>query len=88
MKAQPPSTFSIQVLVACAAETVQKAVKNAPDDRLFIVPVSLQGRSCYRVGWGVYGNEAAARSGLSTVPGYFRQGGARPRVVALATLLN
>jgi hypothetical protein len=74
--------------VACAAETVQKAVRNAPDERLFILPVTLKGRGCYRVGWGVYADEARARTGLGTVPSYFRQGGAKPRVVTMATLLN
>jgi septal ring-binding cell division protein DamX len=87
MKAQPPGSYSIQILVACAPETVQKAVRSAPDDRLFVVPVRYQGRNCYRLGWGVYAGEAAARAALGSVPEYFRAGGARARVVSTTTLL-
>jgi hypothetical protein len=87
MQAQPKGAQSIQLLVACSAETVHKATKAAPDARLFILPVDYKGRSCHRICWGVYGSEAAAREALRTVPQYFLDGGARPRVVPVSGLL-
>ncbi len=40
--------FSVQLLVACSGETVQKALDNVPSAELFILPVNYQGKSCYR----------------------------------------
>ncbi|HXK10241.1 MAG TPA: DUF4388 domain-containing protein [Vicinamibacteria bacterium] len=79
--------FSLQVLVACAAENVQKAIAAVPRDELFIVPVSVKGKDCYRVCWGTYDTRIAAEAALRDLPSYFRQGGAAPRLAPLAELL-
>ena len=79
--------FSLQVLVACAPENVQKAVAAVPDDELFIVPVAVKGKSCYRVCWGVYDTRPAAEAALRGLPAYFRQPGAAPRLAPLGELL-
>src|SRR5262249_61284451 len=68
----------IQLLVACSTETVQKAVENANSPELFILPVSLKGRECYRLVWGLCPPGARATSPLHTVPPDFRTGGAPP----------
>jgi len=81
------SRFSLQVLVACAPENVQKAIAAVPRDELFIVPVSVKGKECYRVCWGEYESRPAAEAALRTLPAYFRQGGAAPRLAPLAELL-
>jgi len=79
--------FSVQMLTACAPETVQKAVGAAGSEELIILPVALNGRACYRLCWGVYGDRRAAEAALASIPTYFRQGGAKPRVSPLAELL-
>jgi hypothetical protein len=79
--------FSLQLLVACAPENVTKAVSAVPADELYILPVSVKGRACYRLCWGVYDGRPAAEAALSSVPSYFRQGGAAPRVAPLVELL-
>ena len=71
----------IQLLIACSTETVQKAVDNADAPELLILPVRFQGRDCYRLGWGVYPTSAKATAALRSIPEYFRQGGAAPRVL-------
>jgi septal ring-binding cell division protein DamX len=82
------SRFSLQLLTACSPETVQKAVGAAGGaDHLFILPISLQGRACYRLCWGVYETRPAAEAAVAGVPAYFRQGGTRPRLSALSELL-
>jgi hypothetical protein len=78
--------FSLQLLAACAPDTVQKAVSAAGADELFILPVSVKGRECYRVCWGVYDTREAAEAATREVPAYFRQGGT-PRLQPLADLL-
>jgi Domain of unknown function (DUF4388) len=83
----PEGRFSVQALVACAPETVQKAVDNVSGAELFILPVDLKGRSCYRVCWGVYETRDAAESAARDLPSYFRQSGISPRVTPLVELL-
>jgi septal ring-binding cell division protein DamX len=79
--------MSVQLLVACAPETVQKAVANVPSDELFILPVNLKGRACYRLCWGAYDTRQGAEAALAGLPAYFRQGGTTPRLQPLAELL-
>jgi hypothetical protein len=80
-------SFSVQILVACSTETVQKAVDNVPSEELFILPVNYRGRSCYRLCWGVFDSEATAASAAQTLPEYFVRGGASPKAAPLASLL-
>ena len=77
----------IQLLVACSTDTVQKAVESASSPELFILPVSLKGRECYRLCWGLYPSEGRAASALRGVPEYFRQGGANPKVVGASEVV-
>jgi hypothetical protein len=79
--------FSLQVLVACAPENVQKAVAAVPGEDLFILPVDVKGKPCYRLCWGVYESRPEAEAALAGLPAYFRQGGAVPRLSPLAELL-
>ena len=79
--------FSHQLLTACSPDTIAKAVQAVTADDLFILPVTLQGRSCYRMCWGVYESRAAAEAARDSVPAYFRQGGASPRLSPLNELL-
>ena len=53
--------FSHQLLTACSTDTIAKAVQAVPADELFILPVTFQGRSCYRLCWGVYDTPPGGR---------------------------
>jgi hypothetical protein len=75
-------------MVACSDETVKKAVNSVGQDELYIVPVDHKGRSCYKIGWGLYDSESRAASALKALPDYFRQPGVTPRVVTTATVLR
>jgi len=79
--------FSNQLLTACSTDTIAKAVQAVPGDELFILPVIFQGRSCYRLCWGVYDTRPAAEAGRNSVPAYFRQSGTTPRLSPLNELL-
>jgi hypothetical protein len=86
-KVAPAGTLSVQLLVACAPETVQKAASNVDSAELYILPVSYQGRECFRLCWGMYSSQAKAAAGLRALPPYFRAGGASPKIMPLAALL-
>jgi hypothetical protein len=83
----PAGTMAIQILVACSSDTVAKAVATVGSDQLILLPVDFHGRSCFRLCWGTYDSSTSASAALATVPVYFRQGGARPTVVPLSSVL-
>jgi hypothetical protein len=87
LRRAPVGSASVQLLVACSTETVQKAVASVGASELVIVPVNYKGRDCYRLCWGVYDSSAGAASAVRSVPDYFRRGGASPRVVSAAEIL-
>jgi hypothetical protein len=87
LRAAPRGTTSVQLLVACSGETVQKAVANVSSPELYIVPVRFQGKDCYRLCWGLYTSAPQAASAARALPDYFRKGGATPRVMTAAELL-
>jgi hypothetical protein len=87
VKAAPRGSASVQILVACSPETVQKALQNAGSPELFIVPVNYQGRDCYRLCWGLFENAGVAASEMGKLPEYFRKG-ARPRVIAASEIVR
>jgi septal ring-binding cell division protein DamX len=87
LRQTPAGSFSIQLLVACSSDTVEKALANVAAPDLYILPVNYKGRPCYRICWGLYDNETRADSAVRTLPEYFRKGGASPRVVPTSGLL-
>lgn len=87
LKGTAKSSYTLQLLVACSAETVQKAVSNVAAQELFIVPVKYKGHDCYRLCWGMFESEGRARSAAHGVPDYFRKGGATPKPVATSGIL-
>jgi hypothetical protein len=87
VKAAPASTASVQILVACSPETVQKAVQNAGSPDLFIVPVNYKGRDCYRLCWGLYESASRAASAMPSLPEYLRRG-TTPRVVGASEIVR
>ena len=88
VKAAAGSPFTVQLLVACSSETVQKAIDKVQADELYILPVSYKGKSCHRICWGLYDNESGANAAIPGLPDYFRQNGATPKVVRTTTLLR
>ncbi len=78
-------SWTTQLLVACAAETVTKAATAVSSEEMFVVPVRYQKRDCYRLLWGLADSESQAAA--ADVPGYFKAGGAAPKPVALRSAL-
>lgn len=87
LRQTPAGSFSIQLLVACSSDTVEKALANVAAPDLYILPVNYKGRPCYRVCWGLFESEMRADSAVHALPEYFRKGGASPRVVPTSGLL-
>jgi len=84
----PAGRFSLQTMIACEAESVRKArAGTRPDTGLFVLPVAVRGRGCFRVMWGVFETrEAAAEAARSDLPQYFVSSGVSPAVVSIDRL--
>ena len=79
--------FSVQLLVACSAQTVEKAMQNDPSPDLFILPATLSGKPCHRLMRGFYRSEAEAARALASLPPYYVAEGAKPRAMAIKAVL-
>jgi septal ring-binding cell division protein DamX len=85
--ASPGETLTLQVLIACENENILKARHvTRPDGPLFVLPFRLQGRSCWRVCWGRYGDREAARAAAAVLPSYFTTAGLTPVVVSFGRI--
>jgi hypothetical protein len=81
----PRDRYTLQMMIACEAETVRKArAGTRPDEGLFVLPIAVRGRGCYRVLWGVFESRDAASS--AAIPPYFASSGVTPAVVAIDRL--
>jgi septal ring-binding cell division protein DamX len=79
--------YTIQLMVACVDESVQKAVTSVSAEEFYILPARYSGRDCYRLCWGIYDSEAKANGAVKGLPGYFREGGAKPKAISAASVL-
>ena len=86
LKAAGRSAVTVQILIACSTETVQKAVESVGAMELLIVPIRHQGRDCYRLAWGTYPTAGQATAAMRMLPGYFRQPGVKPKVVPVSEI--
>jgi hypothetical protein len=84
----PAGRFTLQVMIACEAESVRKArAGTRPDAGLFVLPITVRGRGCFRVLWGVFeSRDAAAAGARADLPQYFVTSGVSPAVVAIDRL--
>jgi len=83
------SSWTIQIELVCADESVERALgTQTAEFRIWFVPISYKGRSCYRIFAGVFASEAAARSALQRIPAHFLEGGNRPAAVSIVKALK
>ncbi len=80
--------FSVQLLVACSPQTIEKAIQNDPSPDLFVLPATVSGKSCHRLMRGLFKTSGEAAQMVSSLPGYYVAEGAKPRAVPLKTLVR
>ncbi|HEX4823099.1 MAG TPA: hypothetical protein VFV19_02185 [Candidatus Polarisedimenticolaceae bacterium] len=78
--------FTAQLLVACRADTVDRLRAEARGaDKLYVLPATVHGSSCWRVCWGAYGSAKEA-SAAADLPKALR-GKEHPGAVEIAKVL-
>jgi septal ring-binding cell division protein DamX len=80
--------FSVQLLVACSAQTIEKAIQNDPSPDLFILPATIGGKPCHRLMRGFFKTNAEATQAVSALPGYYVAEGAKPKAVLVKSVLR
>jgi uncharacterized protein DUF4388 len=81
--------LTIQLEIACQDSTVLEALNLfSKNDPLYVVPLKFQGKSCYRVLYGIYDNEANATSKLTGMPSEFTQQPSPPKVIPISKVLQ
>ena len=78
--AAPSGKFTVQFEIVCDPSNIAKALHSGGAN-VWFVPISLKGRSCYRVFWGHYPTRDAAERGIREIPASLRE--AKPAVVSV-----
>ncbi len=82
-----PGRFTLQILVACETETLRTArSQSGASVRLFVLPLALKDRSCYRVCWGIYRSKDEAGAAIETLPTSLGRAGGKPIVLSVGRL--
>lgn len=63
--------YTIQLAIICESSNLGKSMKSGGGD-IWFVPMSYRGRSCYRLFFGRYDTQAAAKSAVASVPASLR----------------
>jgi septal ring-binding cell division protein DamX len=83
----PADRITLQLLIACDAENVVKArAATRPGGPLFVAPIRIQDRSCWRILWGSYAGRDEARAAAGDLPAYFAAAGVKPVPVSFGRL--
>jgi hypothetical protein len=73
LRSTASNKFTIAVGVYCDPGNVARAYQNSgSSEQLIILPYNYQGRSCYRVFWGIFDTQALAERNYSSVPSAIR----------------
>jgi septal ring-binding cell division protein DamX len=76
-----PGNFTVQFELVCQQASLSKA-KQEGGSKVWSVPLTYRGQSCYRVFWGRYETRAEAEAGAAEIPAALRAG-SKPVVVSV-----
>jgi septal ring-binding cell division protein DamX len=89
LSAAPKSNYTLQLEIACQAQTVSEAFSSFPDPaQLMVIPISYKGRMCYRVIFGLFSSEAAANGAIGEIPAMFMNQQPPPKPVQLSKIIK
>ncbi|HVS33169.1 MAG TPA: DUF4388 domain-containing protein [Thermoanaerobaculia bacterium] len=67
----PIGNFAVQFAIMCEPSSLTNAIRGG-GAKVWFVPISLRGRSCYRVFWGRYESREAAAAAMGEIPANLR----------------
>ena len=82
-----PGQFTLQLMIACETETLDKLRRQSEGRRgFYVLPYAHKGRGCYRALWGTYPSLEGARQAIDALPASFSASGLRPIIVSMGRL--
>lgn len=75
--------YAIQLELVCEVASLNEAWRHDRGQAMWLLPVSHEGRNCFRVFWGRYPTLEAAKKGKAAVPPYFTTARNHPAVVSV-----
>jgi len=75
--------YAIQLELVCEVASLTEAWRHDRGQAMWLLPVSHEGRNCFRVFWGRYPTLEAAKKGKAAVPSYFTTARNHPAVVSV-----
>jgi septal ring-binding cell division protein DamX len=83
LAANAASKFTLALGIYCNEENAGRLVANASgSSEIYVLPASVEGRSCYRVTWGLYDSRDAAEAAVPSIPNGVRGGDVAPVAVS------
>lgn len=75
--------FTLALGLYCNEENASRLVASASgSNEIYVLPTSVEGKSCYRVIWGLYDTRAAAERAVPSLPNGVRAGDVAPVAVS------
>ena len=78
--AKPEGSFTIQIELVCETASVTRALASG-GAKVWFVPITFHGRSCYRIFWGRFNTHEAAISASPSLPAGLK--GSKPVVITV-----
>lgn len=85
--AKSGNAFTVQLLLACKEDTVERYLRRDAGAPLFLLPASVNGQSCFRVSYGSYATLQEAAAAAKSVPSSLTSGAGAPSPKKIADLL-
>ena len=71
--ANPTGNFAVQFAIVCEPANVTKALRGSGGGEVWFIPITLGGRSCYRMFWGRFATREEAERGMARMPNEYRE---------------
>ena len=66
-KANPEGNYTVQIELVCETASVSRALQSG-GARVWFLPTTFHGRSCYRIFWGRFADHDAALNATKAIP--------------------
>jgi septal ring-binding cell division protein DamX len=85
--ARSGGTYTLQLLVGCKEETVERYLERSRSSSLYLLPATVKEQSCFRVTFGSYASQQEAAAAATGVPAELRSDVGAPSPKKIADLV-
>lgn len=82
----PQSHYTVQILIACQEETIKKLKKQYPSFDFWFIPITFQGKPCYKLFYESFKNKEEAQKAKDSLPKEILKD--KPQLVPISSALK